>query len=139
MISLSVIKVKISDKKYLMSRADLDQVRALITETKADDNKETQKRLDAVLAGKHVLNSKVKYTLELTTINLTQEVFYICSTRSSLNMRQVEHMSKVVRCAITAPNTLLVFPDYIVVSDTPPVNIVAPKKQRRGKKNGDKI
>ena len=135
MISLSVIKIKVANKKLLLTRADLDHIRGVITNAKAHSDKDTQQRLDAVLAAKYTLPSGTVCTLSLDTVKLNSDVIYVYSTRHVLNQNETARLIKVVNCAMSAPNTLLVFPDYIVVSDTPPPDPSAPKSRKRGKKH----
>ena len=131
MVSLSVIKVKIPNAKYLMSRADLDFVREQLTAAKADSTAATKENLDSVLGGKHKLPNGTAYTLKLAAVTIDPALFYVYSTRHCLNQATTARLINLVRCAITASNTLLVFPDYIVISTTPePV-------KKRSTKNGD--
>ena len=134
MISLSVIKIKMGDDKYLMTRNELNQIRKLLT-IKPSDPKAAPARLQDIITGKHTLENGKKYTLSLDTVKIT-DTFYVWNTRKKLTAAESEHIIKLINCAISAPNTLLAFPDYIVISDTPPA---APKpKVKRKKKDADK-
>jgi hypothetical protein len=138
MISLSVVKIKVKDDKYMLTRHELDQVRKLMHSIKAADPKETKKNLDAVLGVKQHFENKKEYSLVLDTIKFG-EVFYVWSTRQPLNQQETEHITKTVLCALSAPNTLLTFPDYIMISSTPPParTKVKPRAKRK-KKDADK-
>jgi hypothetical protein len=138
MISLSVVKIKVSDEKCLLTRYELDQVRTLLCAIKSDDPKATRVRMEEVMASKHTFENKKEYTLSLDTVKLG-DVFYVWSTRHALTEKTTAQISKLITCAISAPNTLLVFPDYIVISDVPPTPTSKPKpKAKRKKKDGTK-
>jgi len=134
MITLSVVKIKIPNKKALTTRADLDYIRGLITGVKAETDKDTQQNLNTVLAGKYKLPSGVRCTLSLDTVRLNSDFVYVYSTKHTLSRAETERLLKVVQCAMASPNTLLVFPDYIVISDTMPPDTKL-KSQKRGKKH----
>ena len=134
MISLSVVKVRVGDKKYLMTRCELEQVRAIMAYVHTADARASEKRLQEVLATKHTFANGKKYALVLDTVKITEE-FYVWSSRHSLSMNEVAQIKKLISCAITAPNTMLLFPDYIVISPVPPPVI---KPARKRKKNGTK-
>ena len=139
MISLSVVKVKFRDKKFMMTRAALDHIRGLLTSVRGASDKDAQTQLDGILAAKHELpDTHTPYTLSLDTVKLNSDVIYVYSTIHTLNQRETDRLVKIVNCAITAPNTLLVFPDYIVISDTPAPDAAAPKTRKRGKKHDPK-
>ena len=55
MISLSVVKVKFRDKKFMMTRAALDHIRGLLTSVRGASDKDAQTQLDGILAAKHEL------------------------------------------------------------------------------------
>jgi hypothetical protein len=132
MISLSVIKVKFRDKTHLMTRAALDHIREQITSIKGETDKDTKDKLDIILKAKHKLPDNTPYSLVLDTVKLNSDVIYVYSTRHTLNQAETARLVKVVNCAMTAPNTLLVFPDYIVISDLPQEMT---KTRKRGKKH----
>jgi hypothetical protein len=135
MISISVVKVLVKDTNYLLARHDLTQIRELLHSVRDESKKVTQSQLDEVFQVVHKLESGVSYKLSLDSVNLNPGPFFIYSKRHVLNQREIEHMSKLVRCAITAPNTLLVFPDYIVVSNDPPPPAEPTKRKRAPRKD----
>lgn len=137
MISISVIKVKVEKPKYILHRKDLEQIKELLHSARSATDQAADKRIEEILATPHMLNGKIKYTLSHEAVNLNGENIYIYSTLHQLKPEDVTRMIKLVKCAIQAPNTLLVFPDYIVISDTPPDPAALPKDKKRRKKNDD--
>lgn len=135
MITLSVVKIKVKNKSYILSRKDLEQVRSLLNDVYRDSSKEMHKELTSVLASSHALSNRVKYTLQLDEIKLEDGAqFHIYSIRHKLSISQAAHMIKMVQCAINAPNTMIVLPDYIVVSENPPpedLKLPQPKKRKK--------
>jgi hypothetical protein len=132
MISLSVVKIKVGDEKYLLTRHELNQVRALMMSIKSDDPQETKTRLATIMKGKHTFESGKEYSLALDSVKI-DATFYVWNTHRPLNGLETAHIIKLINCAISAPNTLLAFPDYIVISDVPPTLPVKPKAKRKKK------
>ena len=130
MISLSVIKVKVKPKSYILSCKDLHNIRELISGVRAANDKDTKERLDAMLAKTHSLDGKVKFTLRLDEVSIDPDNLYVTSSNAELSRQQMDYMVKLIRCALSASGTILVFPDYIHISSNPP-DETKPKKRRK--------
>lgn len=119
MISLSVVKIRLKDSSYRIARKELEQVRDLLHGIQTGDPRRADTRLAEVLKQKHQFSNRRQYTLFLDTIKVG-DVFYVWSTRHVLTAQESEHISKLLGCAMSSPNSLLVFPDYIMISMEPP-------------------
>ena len=138
-VSIPVVLVHPRDKKCVLTQDELAFVRNLVWEAKSNDAASTERNLAALLASSLKFKSKKAFKLELTALDIDPLSIAVYSKNQVLTAWNIRYMTNLVKCAIQHPNSILILPDYIQVSDasTKPM-ISAPRKRKPSKKKKEK-
>lgn len=138
-MSIPVVLVHPRDKKCVLTQEELAFVRHLVWEAKSTDAVSTEKNLATLLSSSLKFKSKKAFKLELTALEIDPLSVSVTSRNQVLTAWNIRYMTNLVKCACQHPNSILILPDYIQVSDAAPKPAkAAPRKRSAAKKKKEK-